>query len=389
MVAIPTLQELYNSVLNDLKQELGITSSIFGKAFLVPLAAVQAAKLKLYYLAIAGVQKNIFVDTADSENRGGTLERFGRVKLGRSPFPATAGVYVLDVTGTASALISASTTFKSNDGNTSAGKLYILDTAYTLTGSGDQITVRALEAGTASDLAVGDVLTATAPILNVEREFVVDSISTNPVDSEDLETYRAKTIEAFQLEPQGGAASDYIIWSADANGVKKVYPYTSGATANTVDLYVEATAGNGVANSTLIAEVADVIEQDPDTTKPLYERGRRPLGILQVNTQSVSIGDVEVTVTGLNTNTVAIQTAIESALTAMLATVRPFIAGADVLADRNDTLTPSKVAVAVQGAIGNANYFSGIAFTVNATPVTGSYKFTAGEIPELTNVTYN
>lgn len=83
-VQIPTTQELYTSIKSDLETELNINIPVFGKIFLRALAAVQAAKLKLYYLAIASVQKNIFPDTADPESIGGTLERFGIVKLGRN-----------------------------------------------------------------------------------------------------------------------------------------------------------------------------------------------------------------------------------------------------------------------------------------------------------------
>lgn len=388
-MTIPTINELYNAVLNDLKTELGITESTFGKTFLMPLAAVQAAKLKLYYLAIASLQKNIFVDTADPESKGGTLERFGRVKLGRGRFPATAGVYVLNVSGEASAVIPAQTTFKSNDDSNSPGKLYILDSEFTLTGSGDKITVRALEAGTDSELLVGDELTATQPILDVEREFSVDSIDTDPGDREDIETYRDLTIQAFRLEPQGGAASDYRLWSADATGVRTVYPYTSEQAESSVDVFVEADAGNGVANQTILDDVRDVIELNPDTTLPLNERGRRPIGTLNVFVKSVSIGQVEVTVTGLNQSNSDIQDSIEAAIENALAEIRPFIPGADVLAERNDTLTGSKLALAVQGAIGTGNFFSAISFTVNGSSISGSYQFDKGEIPELTNLTFN
>ena len=87
MITIPTLKELYDQVLSDLETQYSISIPLFGKNFLRALAMVQAAKLKIFYLAVANLQKNIFVDTADPEASGGTLERFGRVKLGRNPFP--------------------------------------------------------------------------------------------------------------------------------------------------------------------------------------------------------------------------------------------------------------------------------------------------------------
>ena len=59
MITIPTLSQLYNDILASLEAEMNITIPVFGKNFLRAMAAVQAAKLKLYYLAIGNLQKNI------------------------------------------------------------------------------------------------------------------------------------------------------------------------------------------------------------------------------------------------------------------------------------------------------------------------------------------
>ena len=123
MTRIPTILELYNDIISDLETEMQVRIPLVGRYFLRALAMVQASKLKLYYLAIASVQKNIFVDTADSEADGGTLERFGRVKLNRNPFTAIQGQYTLEVVGSIGAIIKSETTFKSNDENVNSGKL--------------------------------------------------------------------------------------------------------------------------------------------------------------------------------------------------------------------------------------------------------------------------
>lgn len=387
-VQIPTLSELYQAVKTDYEVELNINIPIVGKSVLKAIAAVRAAQLKLVYLFIAKVQKNIFVDTADSESLGGTLERFGRVKLGRNPLPATAANYVVEVTGDASAVIPAQTTFKSNDSSESPGKLFILDTAYTLTGSGDTITLRALEAGTDSKLSSADELTSTAPLLNVEDVVVVQTESVTPTDGETLEVYRQRTIEAFRTEPQGGAAGDYRIWAADVSGVRKVYPYAKGATSNTIEVFVEASGTNPVPGSSILSEVEDVLELDPDTTKPINERGRRPLGILAIDVTAVTQINIDITVTGLFDNTTAVQNTIETALENYLFDVRPFIAGAEVLADKNDILTLGKLQQTIQAAIGTSNYFTSISVDVGGSPLSSSYTFNNGNIPKLNDLIF-
>jgi len=128
MADIPTLATLITQIENDLRSELGITRVWIGKVFLRVLAIVQATKLKLFYLLVAALQKNIWVDTADSEANGGTLERFGRTKLGRNPNPAEAGEYTLNITGTTGGEVLKGTIFKSSSTATSAGKMFEVKT---------------------------------------------------------------------------------------------------------------------------------------------------------------------------------------------------------------------------------------------------------------------
>lgn len=388
-VNIPTLSELYQAVKTDYEVELDINIPIVGKSVIRAIAAVRAAQLKVVYLFIAKVQKNIFVDTADSEALGGTLERFGRVKLGRNPLPSTAAEYECDINGTVSATIPAQTTFKSDDTSLNPGQLFILDSAETIPGSGTAtITLRSLAVGTDNKLNISDTLTSTAPILNVDDQCAVSAETQTPTDGETLEQYRQNTIEAFRIEAQGGAVGDYRIWAADASGVRKVYPYAKGATNNTIEVFVEASGSNPVPTSSILNDVEDVLELDPDTTKPINERGRRPLGVLSIDVTAITEIDVDITVTGLFDNTTAIQNTIETALEDYLFNVRPFIAGAEILADKNDILTVGKLQQVIQAAIGTNNYFTSISVNVNGSPLSSSFTFDQGNIPKLNTLTF-
>lgn len=391
MITIPTLQELYTDVLADLQAEYGTSVPTFGKNFLRALAAVQAAKLKIYYLAIGNLQKNIFADTADPEASGGTLERFGRGKLGRNPFPATPGEYTIQVTGEIGATIPARTTFKSNDDSTNPGKLFILDVAYVLVSATDSITVRALEGGIDSKMFVTELMTATAPILDVNRSATVTAEVTEPLAAEDIEDYREKVVNAFTTEPQGGAASDYRDWASDAQGVAKVYPYASSGNANEIDLYIEATIadstdGKGTPSAGLISDVEDVIELDPDTTKPINERGRRPLGVFQINYMPVTIKEVDIEINDYDGLTAEIQTEIEQALEEAIAEIRPFVAGADVLAEKNDILDTNRIIAIILGVRPGA-VFGTVELRIDGV-LMSTFTFENGDIPWLDSVTF-
>lgn len=386
MITIPTLNALYTQILADLEAEFNITIPLFGKNFLRALAAVQAAKLKLFYLAVGNIQKNIFCDTADPEASGGTLERFGRVKLNRNPFPAVAGQYTVAVTGTIGAVIPAQTTFKSDDTSTSPGYLFILDSAYTLTATTDYITLRALTAGEDAVLVATDTLTATAPIAGVNSAAAISAIVVAAEDAETIEEYRAEVLAAYRLEPQGGAATDYRLWASDAVGVRQTYPYAKTGESNVIDLYVEGNTANGVPSAGVLAQVEAVVELDPDTSKPLNERGRRPLGVLQVNYLDVVPLSVNITINDF-VGTEEQKENIDNAIADALDAIRPFVSGADIVADRNDTLSETRLAFYIQDAEPTVS-FSSVDITVNGVSQT-SYQFTMGDIPYYNSLTWN
>jgi uncharacterized phage protein gp47/JayE len=391
MIPIPTISQLYASILNDLQTEFGHTIPVFGKNFLRAWAAVQAAKLKLYYVALGGVQKNIFVDTADPEASGGTLERFGRVKLGRNPFPAQAGQYEVQISGSVGATIPASTTFKSNDDALNPGKLYVLDLPYTLVSPSDTITLRALEAGTGSRLEVGDHLTATAPLPSANGFVTVLTESIAPLDAESIEDYRRKAIEAYQLEPNGGAASDYRIWAADVQGVARVYPYAKSGQSGVVDVYVEATEsdstdGKGTPPGSMITELESAFEMDPDITKPLNERGRRPLGVFDLNVLPITVREIDIEIEDFEGITGPLQLQIEDAIRNALARVRPFVAGADVLENKNDIVDLNRIISIILAVRPGAN-FGDVKLYVDSVEVP-THTFIQGDIPFLNSVTF-
>ncbi len=391
MITIPTLAELKTQIKSDLESNLQITIPVFGKAILWAITLVQAAKLKLIYLAIGLTQKNIFIDTADPANMGGSLERFGIVKLGRPPFPAVAGQYQVQVVGQVGAVINTPLTFKSNDTALNPGKIYQLDAPYTMPSATGTITLRALEAGIGSKLQVGDQLTATSPIALVNSVGTVLSEVVQPLDSENIEDYRQKGILAYQLEPQGGAGSDYIIWAGDAQGVLRSYPYARSGFTSEVNLFIEATLadsvdGKGTPGAAILSDVEAVVNFDPDTTKPLTERGRRPLGMI-VNYLPVTVQLVDIVITGYEGLTPAIEILIFNALTEDLKNVRPFVASANVLANKNDIISVPRLSFFVQVAVPQSVYNS-LTFSIDGNPIAGAYVFQNGDIPFLNSVTF-
>lgn len=389
MITIPTLNQLYTGILSDLETQYSNNISLVGKVFLRALAGTQAAKLKLFYLAIGNLQKNIFVDTADSTAIGGTLERFGFVKLGRLPYKATAGVYTVQITGSIGAVIAESTTFKSDDTSLNPGYLFVLDNAYTLVSTTDTISLRALTAGEEAKLNIGDTLTVTAPIALVNSGAEVIVITTAPLAAEDLEAYRTAVKNSYRLEPQGGAATDYRIWSADAQGVKRVYPYAKSGAVCEVDLYVEATTadssdGKGTPTAQLLLDVEAVVNFNPNTSLDLNERGRRPLDVI-VNYLPVTIKTVNINIASSQFTT-AQKALLLTAITDSVNDIRPFVDSADDEDFKNNILDSNKIVGVIINQIPGAN-FGAITIEVDSV-VVSTYTFMLGNIPYLNTITY-
>jgi hypothetical protein len=385
MIAIPTLQQIYASVLADLEAEMNVTIPVLGKSFLRALAAVQAAKLWLSYKALANVQKNTFADTADPEAIGGTLERYGRVKLGRNPFPAVAGQYTVQVVGTLGAVIPAQTTFKSDDSSLNPGKLFVLDTAFTLDGT-DIITLRALESGMDSKLSISDTLTVTGPIALVNAVVTVLTEAIEPQAPEEIEEYRQKIIESFQLEPQGGAGADFRLWAGEVQGVNQSYPYAASGLVGEINLYIEATIadstdGYGTPSTALLDAVEENIEV-PTVDLP----ARKPLSVFNVNYLPVSPLAVDINIDSFDDLTVDIETLIENALTSKLELVRPFVDSIDVLANKNDIFDVNNIISTILEAR-PGSIFGAVTLTVDGN-VVNTFTFANGDIPYLGTVSF-
>lgn len=365
-----------------IESQYGDSISTSGKSALRATGNALGGKLKLLYLTLANAQKNMLPDIADSVQVGGTLERWGFIKLGRYPFQATSGQYVLLVTGNPGTTINGQTTFLSDDNSLNPGQLYILDSPYTLTTSQDYITVRALTPGTTGSLDNGNTLTATSPIPNIDSSVTVDGEFVQPLDAESLEEYRKEVSLSFKRQPRGGAPTDYRLWAQDVQGVANVYPYAAPGKANQGNIYIESNVsdsidGKGTPSADMIANVEAVINFSPDETLPVNQRGRKPMTVI-VNYLPVTIITVDITVPSF-VGTFDIKSIINNAVTAYISSIRPFVAGADILADKNDMIDQNNITSVILAAVPGASFGAPI-LKINGV-VMPSYQFEWGNIP--------
>lgn len=389
MALIPTISQIYDNLSNDLKNKLNLSDNDLKKV-LDAVALSLTGQLKLTYLFLADIQNNIFPDTADSAVNGGTLDRQGLIYLNRIRRPATSGVFNVSVIAEAGSVLRAGITFKSNDDSSNPGNLYVLDEEQVLTGVDDIVQIRSISGGVEISLVIADTLTITEPVIGVDKIVTVSSIVEPPLAEETVEAFRAAILQSIQLEPQGGAKTDYRLWAADAQGVRNVYPYIKDGEAGTVQVYVEATEsdstdGNGTPAPSLLEDVEEVIEFDPDITIETNSRGRRPI---QANIEVLPIIPipVDVTVTGLQDASIDVENAVRANLIEYLKTIRPYVAGADLARNKNDILYSARVQSVVTDVLGSSNYFTGFDLFVDGVNQI-SYIFSRENIPYLRDLT--
>lgn len=390
MKPIPTIASLYSDLESDLKGRLNLTDTDL-KEVVNAIAIVLSAQLKLQYLYLSDVANNLFPDTADLAVDGGELNRMGQIYLNRQPRPATDGKYIIALTGAIGSVVRSGLTFKSNENSKSPGSLFIMDFEYILNGVDDFVEIRSLESGINHSLEINNELTITEPVIGVEQTVSVFSIVQLPVEEETTKHYRRSIINTRQLEPQGGAKTDYRLWSDDAAGVQNIYPYVKAGEAGTVQIFVEATKvdstdGKGTPSIPLLLNVEEVIKFDPDITLPTNERGRKPI---QVNLEVLPIllKPVDVTIYGLEIDSIEIRNTIKESLDIYLEGVRPFIDGADLARNKNDILYLARLQSVVTDVIGNLNFFTDFKMEVEGVDE-NIFVFDGANIPYLRNLNY-
>jgi uncharacterized phage protein gp47/JayE len=384
-----TIIELKEQISKDLRNRLSISDDKLKKV-LDALSGVLAAQFKLAYLGVEDAQRNLYPDTADTFENGGSLNRLGSIYLNRDIRPATSAIYRANVTGVEDSVLRSGLTFKSNIDSSNPNKLYILENEYTLTGSNDLITVRSVDGGLDYSQDNGNNLTITEPVIGVDKTVVINKSGfiafTDPLAAETTQEFRNSILNAIQLEPQGGSKSDYRIWASDAAGVRFVYPYVKDGEAGTVQIFVESSGNNGVPSQSILDEVEEVINFDPDETKPTAQRARRPM---QANLEVIPIDpiDVEINITGLEDSSTIVRDAIELNLIEFLKNIRPFVDGSDLLRNKNDILYSAKLQGVVSDVLDPDNFFNNFSMLIDGVSQT-SFIFSREKIPNLINVNY-
>lgn len=274
--------------------------------------------------------------------------------------------------------------------NTANGYTYRLLSSVVLVGATVTGLVRAVSdqtdtggRGALGNLSPGDPLLFATPQTGASTETTVLAQVVTAANAESTDDYRRRVSTRFSARPQGGAASDYRIWSEEVEGIVRAYPYT-GVDPGTVDVFVEATpessgSPDGIPTGAQLDAVTDSINTDENGLAT-----RRNINALP-NVQAITRTAFVTTVTGISgvDDLATVEDDVEAALVEYFLNAEPFIDGLD-LPPRSDRITETAATAVAEDIITAANgIFTDLEVTLLAVP-TPSYTLTTGEKAKTT-----
>ena len=389
-----TVDYVYNLLIQSYQEKFNNRLRLLPKSFIVILAKVCAAVFVVHYKLAGWFYLQLFPDTAsfDIVNVLGHELR-PLVKLGNlfgvgEPTSGQAWEGIVKVTVVREGEpIMLGTQLKSDI----TGLVYVVSSTVTTEGQFVSVPVYCAESGAVGNLADGDPIKFVSPLGFIDQDAEVASTTKAGVDDETEAHYRTRVVNRYSNQPQGGALSDYRIWSFDAPGVLQTYPYNGENSPGDVEIYVAGTTDvypSRVPGRELCVAVGEACTYDPETGAA----NRRPLTAIldpnndgsYLNIKPVSIVTVDIAVSGVSgVDPADFGREFKSVVETYLLGREPYIRG---LSDDNNRTnyvqTNALIALANSVATGLKAQFGTVVISINDETV-ANYTLGKGELCDL------
>jgi len=219
----PTLPTLVGTSAQDIQTRVPGADALLPVSFLGVLPRVLGGGFHGQYGNIAYLAKQLMPDTAEADY----LARWASI-WGVQRKRAQAAQFQITISGAPGADIPAGTGLNRSD----QAQFTTNADAGIATGTTSAVaTVTAGVAGSAGNTPAGSQLSFGAGIQNVQTTATVGAQIVAGTDDETDASLLARLLFRIQNPPQGGAATDYVIWATDQPGVTRawVYPLWLGA----------------------------------------------------------------------------------------------------------------------------------------------------------------
>lgn len=276
----PTLEELVQRVSVDIETTLSVAGARLRNFFVTLFGKVVAGVAHLLHGHLEYISRQIFPQTADSENLAIHADIYGLSKEA-----GTFAERVITIEGVDGITIDAETELTTSDGVT-----FRTLSDVTISSGSATVTARATTSGEIGNAAVGTILTFINPIAGVTGEAEVTAVGVDGEDEESDESLLDRLLDRIQTPPLGGTQHDYETWAKQVNGVTRAWAkplylgagtvatffvrdgespiFPSVAEVSEVSAYIESVKPIG-AHSYVFSPTADLvnmtIELNPDT----------------------------------------------------------------------------------------------------------------------------
>ena len=392
-----TVDEIYNLIMEQMKAEIGENIPILPKSFISILSKVLAGVFMVLYKSCSWIFLQIFVSTASFDeitvlgNKITPLIEWGRLIGIGDPAPATQAkiTAIVNVKSIGSTMFSGTQFISSLNGLT-----YITTKSYTFNSEEETIELTCSESGSKGNMHKGDTLNISSPLSSIEGTITVNDLISVGTDRENETSYREKIKNRFQLQPQGGALSDYRQWSKEVEGVANAYIYT-GDPGN-VMIYILADSSvyeDRIPDDTLLKKVGEYIDKDPSTGLA----SRRPIGAIidpdgdksYKNIKPIVIKEFDVEITEMEVENIEeISLKIKESLTSYYLEREPYLDGLSLPPSKN-VINETNITALIDDILSASNGSFTTAINLLNDSVTPRYTLKEGEVAKLKSLKIN
>jgi len=328
----PNLPTIIERIAADIDARLPGADARLAFSNLNVLAYAQAGAVHGLYGYLEYLSRQLFPDTAEAEY----LERWSSIwaVVRKAAAPATGSV---NLTGTTGAVVPLGTLLQRAD-----GRQYQSTAEVVLSSGAGGAPVVAVLAGLAGCAVAGVGLSLVSPIVGVASGAVVGTGGlTGGSDAESDAALRERLLAHIAAPPQGGAASDYVLWALQVSGVTRawVYPQELGVGTVTVRFVRDGDVDGGGPGDALIPDASEVAAVQE------HLNNRRPV-TAAVTVVAPVAAPLNFVIAGLTPANSAVQAAVALELQDLL--LRESVPGG--------TLLLSHIRAAISGATGEVDF---------------------------------
>lgn len=392
------VDDVYKLLIDSFQEKFNNQLRLLPKSFIVVLSKILAGIFIVPYKLVGWFYLQLFPDTASFDEvniLGYTLRPL--VKLGNQfgvsePTSGNAWEGKISMTvATPGNTVMMGTQLKSGK----TGLLYVTSESVMTENETIEIPVYCTQTGAAGNLDPGDILQLVSPLGFVEEEAVVLETLRIGVDDETEAHYRARVMNRYSTQPQGGALADYRLWAYDVPGVLQTYPYNDEDSPGGVLLYVSGTTDlfpDRIPNAALLIEVGKACTYDPETGVA----NRKPITAIldpqgdetYPNVRAVRVTRFNVYVTGYS-GSGDFGSQLKAELKNYFENREPFIRGLGNDNNKTDlVLKNSLISIANNVALSLKATFDTVAMNI-AGPEISEYTLGKGELAELGDLYIN